>query len=232
VGVLAGSIFSGSGAYADVIDSQAGLEQITSGISYSLSRDIDVAIDWTPLSYSDGTFNGNGFTITGLNRPLFNMLGSLDSTVTTIVENLKIGTLLDPVVITDPYPQGLLANFSQGTTVGTEKTTQIINVDVNGTINNVGINDVGGLVGRTIDVEIENSSSTGTITSTSWATGGLVGYAENSIISTSNSNAGVNGREFVGGLVGHSYGTAISTSFAEGAVVGTGSEVGGLVGKN
>ena len=220
-------------AIAFDIESETDLANLTSGSNYTLTQNIQVTMDWTPLNYSDGTFDGNGFAVIGLNKPLFNLLGSTDPSETTLVRDLLIGTSLHPIVISDPNPQGLLANFSQGATVGLEKTTQIINVDVNGTINNISsINDVGGIVGSISNTEIIDSSATGTVTGTSWATGGLVGYAVDSTITGSVSNVNVNGVDYVGGLIGHSFGTTITSSSAIGNVIATNSDVGGLVGKN
>jgi hypothetical protein len=233
LGVLVFSAIQTFPAIAFDIESETDLANVSFGSNYTLTQNIQVTMDWTPLNYSDGTFEGNGFAITGLNRPLFNLLGSTYSSEATLVKNLVIGTSLNPIVFSDPNPQGLLANFSQGVTVGLEKTTQIINVDVNGTINNTSlINDVGGIVGSVANTEIKDSSATGTVTGTSWATGGIVGYAVDSIITGSVSNVNVNGGDYVGGLIGHSVGTTVTSSSATGIVIATGSDVGGLIGRN
>jgi hypothetical protein len=233
LGVLVFSAIQTFPAIAFDIESETDLANVSFGSNYTLTQNIQVTMDWTPLNYSNGTFDGNGFAITGLNRPLFNLLGSTDLSETTLVKNLVIGTSLNPIVFSDPNPQGLLANFSQGVTVGLEKTTQIINVDVNGTINNTSvINDVGGIVGSVANTEIKDSSATGTVTGTSWATGGIAGYAVDSTITGSVSNVNVNGVDYVGGLIGHSLGTTITSSSTTGNVIATSSDVGGLVGKN
>ncbi|HRP02823.1 MAG TPA: GLUG motif-containing protein, partial [Candidatus Kapabacteria bacterium] len=66
----------------------------------------------------------------------------------------------------------------------------------------------------------------------SYYVGGLVGYNNNGIVSSSYSNGSVNASDsYVGGLVGWNVGT-ISSSYSTGSVSANGSRVGGLVGWN
>ena len=240
IGVLAGSVFSGSGAIAadpiplSSISAQfvSGTVSLTAGETYNAglpTGDGFLGEGSTYFGNFSGTFAGNGAKITGLLAPLFNVLShaevtnlDLESTApispTEIVYSIPLGTYVEQ----SKNNVGLLTN---------EASESLIN-SISGTGNISGGNNVGGLIGSATNSIITDSSFSGTVTGDANNIGGLVGYADNSIISGSNSNAAVNGIALIGGLVGHSYGTAISTSHAGGAVVGTGSEVGGLVGKN
>ena len=48
-----------------------------SGVTVNLKSDIvwDNSVEWTPIKKFDGTFNGNGYTITDLGKPLFRFIG-------------------------------------------------------------------------------------------------------------------------------------------------------------
>ena len=158
-----------------------------------------------------GTFDGGGYLISGLTRPLFDIIGS-DGVVGNL--NLKADLVTDQVI-----GRGVLANESYGT---------INSVNTEGDVFSR-TNGVGGLAGYSAG-SISNSSATGDVTGPSYV-GGLVGYSDGSI---SNSSAtgdvtgDLAGDGVVGGLVGDSDGS-ISNSSATGDVTGP-SYVGGLVG--
>jgi hypothetical protein len=104
IGVLAGSVFSGSGAFAadpTPISSQAELEAIgTNDLTRAGSYVLDFA--GTDLSLSaptgstyvtgifTGTFDGNGKTLSGLSKPLFEQIGKSDDTAA--VSDLTLST--------------------------------------------------------------------------------------------------------------------------------------------
>ena len=93
---------------------------------------------------------------------------------------------------------------------------------------------IGGLVGQS-DGTITGSYATGSVTSSNYALGGLVGRFHSGTISNSYATGtvtgtGANGRR-AGGLVGINYGGDITDSFATGAVSGN-HAIGGLVGVN
>lgn len=97
---------------------------------------------------------------------------------------------------------------------------------------------VGGLVGLTSESNISNSYATGNATSTGDDAGGLVGDNGSTSISNSYASGDVSGVSRVGGLVGNntkpsdSFSSDITNSYANGRVTGSGSDIGGLVGKN
>ena len=91
-----------------------------------------------------------------------------------------------------------------------------------------GSDHVGGLVGY-FEGEIQRSYSTASVTGWDYV-GGLVGNTTSTaVIKASYATGAVSGRIGVGGLVGRSDGD-ITANYSTGAVTGTGSNVGGLVG--
>ena len=203
-------------AFADTpITNQAELEAIGTDAlslagSYVVTRGFEVV---GPVSGGStyvtgtftGTFDGGGFTISGLTKPIFTEVGS-GSVISAL--NLKADVLLGV------SGRGILANDSYGT---------INNVNVTGSV--AGADYVGGLVGTSAG-SISDSSATGDVSGT-YDVGGLVGYSSGSI-SDSSARGNVNGGSHSGGLVGVSVGS-ISASSSYGNVNGTNS-VGGLVG--
>lgn len=230
--MLAGSVFSGSGAFAEVIplytissDIAAGNVTLVEGGTYEAGDPTDAAYSGDDVTYFgdfSGTFIGNGATIIGLRVPLFNSLGNLG---VTVVENLKIEGATETTL-----GNGLLANSA-------EVNVQIYKVKGSGTVTGSGI--VGGLIGDS-DATVSNSTFSGIVTTTSnfldsvpASVGGLVGYSTGDI-SDSSSSGSVNGDSgdwngnYAGGLVGYSTGS-VSRSNSGSTVTGF-NYVGGLVG--
>lgn len=252
IGVLAGTLFSGSGAFADPvsISTQAELEAIDSTLNGNYVLLNNIVLSGTPTAtYSYvagsflGTFDGNSKTISGLTVPLFDNIGGDGS---TNVSNLVLETSATGVT-----GNGALANSAFiGTTIENIQVTG----DVVGTSNNVG-----GLVGSTgSGVIITESSAVGDVTGIGNYVGGLVGssggdisdsHSSGSVIATSGTYVGglvggssgditnsysastVTGVTIIGGLVGEISGD-ISNSYVkiQGEITGTGDYVGGLAG--
>jgi len=212
IGVLAGSVFSGSGAFADVtynITSQADLEAIGKTVGGSIPRPVDgnyvvtesfgvgAPIDDTYVTETfNGIFNGGGFTISGLTKPLFNAFDTAAR-----IFNLKLDTAEGGVT-----GNGILSNTAS---TGTE----IDNVHVTGGVQ--GTNSVGGLVGDNDGGTISNSSATVNVHGNNYL-GGLVGY-NGGTITNSHATRNVTGNSYLGGLVGESLGS-ITDSSASGDV--------------
>jgi hypothetical protein len=106
---------------------------------------------------------------------------------------------------------------------------EIDNCYATGTIS--GTSTVGGLVGDN-SRPIKNSYAIGAVTGTGNYVGGLAGDVVSQSISNSYATGAVNGANNVGGLAGRVYGTGsmINSSYAIGKVIGTGTDVGGLIG--
>ncbi|MBW2992621.1 thrombospondin type 3 repeat-containing protein, partial [Candidatus Woesearchaeota archaeon] len=178
-------------------------------------------LGFEPISAFAGTFDGQGYTITGLyiNRPSTNNVGLFGYTNGAITIN-NIG-LVD-VNITGAVSVGGLVGSSSAT---------FNNSYATGTV--TGTNNVGGLVGYT-SADIYNSYASVTVTGNN-NVGGLVGFAEylasRPLINDSYASGTVNGNNLVGGLIGYAYSASVANSFAAGTVNGN-SQVGGLIGHN
>ena len=214
IGVLAGSVFSGSGAFADVtynITSQADLEAIGITVpvdgNYVVTESFGVGArigDTYVTETFNGTFNGRGFTISGLTKPLFSAFDTAAR-----IFNLKLDTAESGVT-----GNGILSNTASTGTV-------IDNVHVTGDVEPEREEGefiegaVGGLVGDNDGGTISNSSATGDVHGNNYL-GGLVGY-NGGTITNSHATGDVSGNNYLGGLVGASLGS-ITNSYAEGNV--------------
>jgi hypothetical protein len=200
-----------------------------------LSEDADALVDERQLAdevtFGDpsyissgfaGTFNGGNFTISGLTKPLFDIIGDLVTPGIAEISNLSLTAKTGGVV-----GKGILA---YETLIGTE----VINVHVVGDVAGAAFNYVGGLVGFNSG-DISNSSATGAVTGDD-SVGGLVGYNDGGDISNSSATGAVTGDYYTGGLVGWNNAGDISNSYASSAINGDNSDdgqnyfVGGLVG--
>ena len=195
---------------------------------YILTSDIDLSgIDWTPIGNNDsrftGSFNGNGYSITGLkiNKPTTENVGLFGVIEGATIENVA----LEDIDIT--------GGSNTGGLVGYAYKSSITNSYATGLITNTG-DYTGGLVGSAWNGTIENSYATGSVTGTR-GVGGIVGEAYSSTtITNSYATGSVTGTWNTGGLVGEAYASTIENSYAKGEVTGsvTGKgNTGGLVGK-
>ena len=176
--------------------------------NYKLGRDINASktVQW---------YNGDGFEPLGNDSTAFT--GSLNGS----------GYIIEGISINRPSTSfiGLFGktNSSNISNVGIE------NIDVTGQ------SEVGGLVGNSINSDINNSYSQGMLFGEgSFRAGGLVGYnKDNSNISYSYSNTKVQSDgNNVGGLAGKNENSTIIKSYSIGDVNGSNNNLGGLVGEN
>lgn len=177
------------------------LKSMSSTGNYRLMADIDMSgTNWTSKSFS-GTLDGNGYSITGLNKALF-------TTMSGRVSNISLNG--------DVTSQGILANtISNGT---------IENVTVSGSVNSNSWN-VGGIAGTvTGNSNINRCSSTANVTSTLGDVGGLFGNVEgNSQVQNCSATGNVTGLGSVGGAIGliSSASVTVTNSSASGNVYAT-----------
>lgn len=174
-----------------------------------------------------GTLNGNGFTISGLEAPLFRV-------VSGSISNINLSTSISGIARTNQgNDTGILAGrLNQGGSV--------TNANVTGSISVVGGVSTGGLIGQASNGStISNSSASVQISDeNSEQTGGLVGFLEGGgTISGSTSSGTVTTSVFsygTGGLVGYmgyADATALVTNSASSSAVSSAQEyVGGLIG--
>ena len=190
------------------------------GGNYLLTEGINIADD-TDAATVFGTFtgilDGDGFTISGLTKPLFNVISQAPATIdaddneidTVEVKNLILESS------TSVYGNGALANVSHGTIDNVSSSVNVIGSAYGGETT-VGI---GGLVGRS-EGTITNSDVTGTVDGDMFV-GGLVGFSSGAISNSYTTGLVTGSSDYVGGLVGYSssYGD-ISNSYATGNVIG------------
>lgn len=100
-------------------------------------------------------------------------------------------------------------------------------------VNLTGRKFVGSLVGSNYGGSIMNCSAAGMVNAKGSYAGGLVGYGNGGMLVSSSADVSVTGTSLVGGLVGQNYkGGLVSNTGASGSVVGSGQDIGGLVGRN
>jgi hypothetical protein len=227
------------------VSTPAELEYIDQNQSGYLNANIELMGDislsgyaWTPFAGAatcypssgfTGTFNGNGYSITGLNvaDATDACVGFFGETKGT-VENLTVSGSVVGTASFGPFVGGLVGEQDAGTITDSSAA-----VDDTGSPSSF----VGGLVGYQAGGTIEASAATGTVTvSDSTTGGGLVGeqnggtieasYATGAVPTPATSSSPVS----AGGLVGDADGT-IQDSYATGTVTMDGSaEEGGLIG--
>ena len=201
------------------------------------------------LGYFSGTFDGNGKTISGLNKPLFEFLGTLDPTNPIEVRDLTLQTVVDGinargilvsdigsnVTIDNVSVEGKVigGNYDVGGIAGTVYALDSYNsssiINSTSSVDVSGIDNVGGLVGITNEyVLINNSRSTGEVIG-NFNIGGAVGV-NGGLTLDLDANSSVTGSSNVGGAVGVNNGT-LSGSTSSGAASGF-VNVGGLIGAN
>ncbi|BBM89388.1 hypothetical protein COTS27_01087 [Spirochaetota bacterium] len=186
---------------------------------YKITVDIDMGLPGLPfsemgskISSGDGS-PGKGFIPIGkIGAEQFSGTFDCDN---KIISNLYINRLGAGEV-------GLLGSIVGSTTV---KNCSLIDVKITGD------NNVGGLVGNGGGSSILGSHVTGNVTGITSNVGGLVGSANSSTITDSYATATVSGDRRIGGLVGLLGSSTINNSYATGAVIGTGDDVGGLIGR-
>ena len=169
---------------------------------------------WDPINSFTATFEGNGFTITGLavNRGSSGV-GMFGNNYSGHIRNL-----------------GLVNNLAHGDDdvgglVGWQEGGSITASYASGNVS--GDDDVGGLVGYQAGGNITASYASGNVSGDD-DVGGLVGRQDGGSITASYASGNVSGDRDVGGLVGEQDGGSITASYASGNVSGD-RDVGGLV---
>ncbi len=206
---------------------------------------------FTPIGTSadpfTGTFEGLGHTISDLTiyRPTTSYVGLIGkSGKTGVIRDVGliggsvsgsgyVGALVGQSAgaVSNSYATGSVAgtSYDTGGLVG-QSGGAVSESYATGSVGGAG-NGVGGLVGQN-NGAVNNSYATGSVASPSEEVGGLVGQNPGTV-SSSYATGNVRGAIDVGGLVGYNVGSAtIGASYAKGAVNGSGSAVGGLVGRN
>ncbi|MGM8366174.1 immunoglobulin-like domain-containing protein [Virgibacillus sp. W0181] len=215
------------------IHSAADLDNVRNDLSgdYVLKNDIDLSgySNWEPIgdgstfSRFEGTFDGEGHTISGLTitRPTEDNVG--------LFGYIQSSAEIKNVILTGVNVEG---KENVGGLVGQVWRSNVANVTVQGNVK--GTVRVGGVSGELYGHSgtasmIEGSTMSGTVTGER-DVGGLIGYTRQSEVMTSHANSAVTGDRNVGGLVGFVIEGPVSESYATGAVTGINRNLGGLVG--
>ena len=164
-------------------------DDVNAGNSYAgqfvkLTDDIDLnQDDWTPIKKFNGTFDGNGKTISNLwvtgsgAIGFFAQVADQTEHASGTVKNI---TFNNATIISSNDVAGLIADARLG--------ARINNVKLTGEIQIQGYRGVGGIVGAGFPVMDGCSvEAEGTITATYWGVGGILGFANDAGAKVSNS---------------------------------------------
>lgn len=204
--------------------------------TYKLMNDIDISgVEWNPIGNKNnpfsGKFNGQDFIISGLTITNTHDYAGLFGYSTGEIKNLKLENVNINFIgnINQIIYGASLVGYNEGLLENIETISGQVSFKVRGGVNGY----LGGIAGYIQPVSIlknlkNNLDVIGDLTT---ATGGLLGYSENSITIISSYNNGlIEGVNEVGGLIGHSYmSTIIISSYNNGSISGV-DGVGGLLG--
>jgi len=209
------------------------------GDKFKLENDIDASATSSWTDYTDivgfkpiaagfseeftGTFDGNGFKISGLyihSEANATMPALFSTTEDATIENLTLENC-------DLFS----AKAGAAALIGTCKTTTVNNCKSSGNIN--GDEYIGGLIAETDNATISNCMSSVNLPGTHNYAGGLIAYADrNTTVSDSYATGDVSGNDHVGGCIGTCYNSSATNCYSTGAVTSNSKYTGGFVGYN
>jgi hypothetical protein len=211
-------------------------ELIAMGLSgsYVLTQDIVLTQPWTPKAFG-GSLNGNGHTISGIvitsNTAHVGFFSILEGAT---IRNLVLQGTISGVNTTLSGKVGGLAGIAKDSRI--DQVTVLMNLTV--TSEN-GVGTLGGLIGLLQNTNISSSRFEGTIAATHYVAGGLIGTANEPILTSTIHQSIAKGtltvvggeQSFTGGFIGQMTANTltISESIAQMAVTGP-NYVGGFVG--
>jgi len=182
-------------------------DQLVAALSSGASTDIRLMTDinmsgvnYNSANLNNKIFDGNGHSITGLNKALFSSVFGSNAKIT----NLSIsGNTSDQAILANNMYNG-----------------EISNVKVSGSINS-SQNKVGAFVGCMSGGIINNCSSSANVNSSGEIVGGLIGECSNITIENCSTEGNVTGAKYVGGLIGNCCSTNITNCTANTNTTGT-----------
>ncbi|MCD7865243.1 MAG: dockerin type I domain-containing protein [Clostridiales bacterium] len=213
----------------DVLWLQSRVLRGTTDINARVASDIVMSSGFTGIgtaSYPyEGTLDGDGYTIT-LEISTSSAAGLFSYANGAVIRDLITAGSVES---TSNYIGGLLGYAGNN------------GVTVENCVNQASVSGqayVAGLVGYCIgQAQISGSSNEGTITATGNYTGGILGYCNYGSITDTTNNGAVNGVGYLGGIQGYTSvsaskgcGMVIEYCVNYGAVTGTGTRVGGIIG--
>lgn len=193
----------------------------------SLSSDSSTFVQWTPIASFPGSFDGQGYKISGL---YFN--NDTTSQVGFLGETWRYSVILKNLGIVDSYIKG---SWYVGGFAGYLGHATIANCYYDGVVK--GLDRVGGFVGESVStLTITDSYHSGLVVGSA-NIGGLIGMASKdslTIINSDNKGVIVGSRD-VGGLIGQGYISylRIINCYNTASITGRGValDIGGLIGK-
>ncbi|MBO7150884.1 MAG: hypothetical protein J6V82_03950 [Clostridia bacterium] len=227
---------SGSLGKPIAVSSASALKAMEAGKSYYLSKNVSLSGTFTPLAVFYGTFDGRGYSISGLSVNSGLGYVGLFATNCGTVKNL---------VVSSATVKATGANGAYGAIIAGESYGVISSCQVSGSMTNTAKfqNVAGGICGINRGGQVLDCSSSVTVSSTGTVLGvyggGLVGHNEG-IVARSYASGSVTTVSTLqyptsGGLVGVNDGT-ISDSYATGSAAATSwgelARAGGLAGVN
>ena len=164
------------------------LNESHNGIKVRLMSDVSMSgVSYEMHNLNGSVFDGNGHTISGLTKSLFNYIQSGST-----VSNLNISGN----IVTDAANDNGLGLFANKV-----KSSTIKNVSATGSVRASDSSDVGGFISSISDSIIQNCSANVNVTGESFV-GGFVGYVDNSSIENCSSSGDVYANMRAGGFAG------------------------------
>lgn len=171
-------------------------------INGKLMNDIELSGVWTPIGSGEstttaycGVFDGDNFTISGLNVVGSSAYQALFGSVySATIKNLSVG---GTVTYSSSYQHsGLVAGFSRNSTFTACTTLEGSSVEATG-------DNIGGIAGWSQNITITDCTNNASVTGGGSYTGGIVGCCSNSTTIMNSSNTGdIKSSDYTGGIAG------------------------------
>ena len=238
-------------------------DQVNSGnntISATLTKDIDLSefchakdgttytdeLSWTPINWYQGTFDGNGKTISNLYiNATSNYTGFFGYAYVGSIKNITFDNAR--VKNTGGYNFGILAGNAGSCIIENIKTLANCSVEgedyvggiagvANGNISNCenratvkGIRSLGGVVAAYFGNSITSCANYGVVTGSGESVGGIAGYFNSGTIQNSANYGDVTGTDNVGNLIGLAEECNLNNVLGTGNVTATSAKLAGLL---
>ena len=238
-------------------------DQVNSGnntISATLTKDIDLSefchakdgttytdeLSWTPINWYQGTFDGNGKTISNLYiNATSNYTGFFGYAYVGSIKNITFDNAR--VKNTGGYNFGILVGNAGSCIIENIKTLANCSVEgedyvggiagvANGNISNCenratvkGIRSLGGVVAAYFGNSITSCANYGVVTGSGESVGGIAGYFNSGTIQNSANYGDVTGTDNVGNLIGLAEECNLNNVLGTGNVTATSAKLAGLL---
>lgn len=228
-----GQFAGGSGTTQDPylignIQQLQAVSSVSNTAHFRLINDIDASqtATWNngkgfePISYQNGSLDGNNFIISNL------VINRTNEDRAALIEHIGPNCTVKDLTLENVNIRGKTRTASLCGVLSGE----IQNVFVSGTIN--GDDNSGGLAGEIYSgSNVSDCHTNANVMSSGSTVGGLIGYNNSAIVENCSSYGSVNGKNQVGGLIGKNEGDVISSQSAA-VITGSGDNIGGLIGLN